>query len=327
MRISTSVFQIDWRSQPVFHRHFKARQVMDPSIIDFDFGTLPPLGPDMYYFTHGGSPIDLAAYSLLPIRTKHDKKQVERRPVDKRKILDSSHTSNHVFNWMDYINWDGDSGTKASDIPTRCGPKSRDIAPSGQKMISNPEPSATQRALQLPEILAEILRDFLVKDTDKAEIRPLWAWSESVSPATRSKRHSLFRILQVSKIWFEEATTCLWSRNPPMKAFIDLGTDLTRLQFNANKISRLDVPRHHDNFSRLEFPRLEKIFLCASTFDTKYTERGLSFLQPMLQTFITYESWLTDDYLRKISVSEHTLWISFQNLEWSLTERRCDVLG
>ena len=278
---------------------------MESSVIDFDFGILPPLGPDMYHFTHGGSPIDLAASSLLPIRTKHERTQLERRPGDKRKILDTSLTSQNVFNWMDYINREGNSGTKHSDIRTSTELKPLEIVPGSQRLISSSEPSASQRALRLPEILAEVLRDFLVRDTSKAEIRPLWAWSELVSPDARSKRHSLFQFLQVSKLWFEEATTCLWSRNPPMKAFDELGTDLTRLQFYANKISRFDVPRHDEIFNSLKFPRLEKIFLYASTVDIKRPARGMSFLQPMLQTFISHESWLSDDYLRKISVSEH----------------------
>ena len=138
--------------------------------------------------------------------------------------------------------------------------------------------SACSLALELPEIVAEIMKQL---------------------PDNRT----LFAALQVSRLWAEEATTVLWQNYPSISALIQI-EDAERLQYYANKVSYWDIarcedgPELHRKLQLLSFPRLRQIIVHASSFlDGK---KLLGYLQPDLRRLQFRGFWISNYHLRCI---------------------------
>jgi hypothetical protein len=100
------------------------------------------------------------------------------------------------------------------------------------------QPSAAQRALQLPEILQAVI--------------------DAVDPSDRRTLHAAIR---VNRAWADAGTSVLW-RQPPAKAI--LLVDAARQPLYAAKIralSFLQDYRHHNLVQHLAFPRLTSLSL------------------------------------------------------------------
>jgi len=144
--------------------------------------------------------------------------------------------------------------------------------------------SISNYALGLPEILVNVLQH-LVDEHEILDAR------------------SLFACLQVSKLWFEEATTVLWSDEPPIQA---LAAPLKDPQFFANKILALKVDLKDCTtksvLSRFRFPRLVEVDFQSSEAEDD-NQPVLQCLQPRLKTLQFNQGSLSDDFLTELTVS------------------------
>ncbi|KAI9718570.1 MAG: hypothetical protein M1812_004021 [Candelaria pacifica] len=133
--------------------------------------------------------------------------------------------------------------------------------------------------LELPELVAAILQYI----TDPQDLRDC---------------------ILVNKLWASEATTFLWEKDPPIKAFVDLPAfkERDRLQIYAKKVRKLtltaDDARYNHLFVDIQFPRLETIVLDSSAYNVE--ENLLQFLQPSLRNFHIYGGPIGDTLLREI---------------------------
>ena len=139
------------------------------------------------------------------------------------------------------------------------------------------------RALRLPEIVAEIL---------------------SHIPNGRRGKSSLLACVKVNKLWADEATSFLWSRDVPIEALAAL--HLTRrLRYYSAKVRILcfegDDNRHHNHLANGNFCRLRnlEIIPCHDTSaqDLKH------YLQPQLRRLEILGGQISDAFLRNVGVS------------------------
>ena len=273
--------------------------IMNIQSYDFCFGDSYPADSEIFRFTHGNGtnlPRGEDDYSMR----RPDSRRPSERMLGDRRVL-----------WETSISFFDNAYLATTSLPenrmqlTIRGSRSAKATPTKRKISCSWESPRSQplthmhRALLLPEILAEVFRNLLRQVDKKVDYDHVPMLSPSESTNLRSDRRSLFRCLQVNRLWFEEATTCLWSQNPPIYAFLNV-TEPERLQFYADKVGCLEVRENRLLFSKLKFPRLEKVLLSGVK---NHLEHCVSFLQPMLHTIILSGIYVSSEYLRRITVS------------------------
>ena len=119
------------------------------------------------------------------------------------------------------------------------------------------------------------------------------------------QKRDLFAGLQVNTLWAEEATTVLWSDEPPISALVAVHEQSDRLDYYAQKVKRLDFAgddnSYHHLFVNTSFPRLEEISLDSS--DDNSEDVLLQYLQPRLRQLEFYGGPISDAFLMQIQVS------------------------
>lgn len=128
-----------------------------------------------------------------------------------------------------------------------------------------------------------------------------------------NNRRVLFACVQVNRLWFEEATTCLWKNKPPVATLLKLASR-ERQQYYASKILQLNCSKvkseihrqlTHLNFSRLtDFTNVDNFGGIYHT-SRRYEGEGdylLQYLQPALRT-LRCQYGVSDSLLDCISVS------------------------
>ena len=143
--------------------------------------------------------------------------------------------------------------------------------------------TAMHPALQLPEIVAEIL-GHLADD-----------------PKSRS---SLLACVKVNRLWNDEGTSFLWSQDVPLSALAAL-YPASRLDNYSAKTRRLefseDDNRHHKVFMNTNFGRLNVLEVVASG-DTNDQDL-MHYLQPQLTYFEIRGVQISDAFLQHIVAS------------------------
>ena len=134
---------------------------------------------------------------------------------------------------------------------------------------------ACSQALGLPEIVAAILE----------QLRDYKA---------------LFAAVQVSRLWADEATTILWRETPPIQDIVHI-CDVERLQYYANKVRFLGIPRVGNEWSqilKLRFPRLRVV--STDITDHKDEQSLLPYMQPNIHHFQCVGGPISDSFWMQI---------------------------